>query len=75
VTDTANIIASKNLSITIGYAVWDVNRDGSINVLDMISLSQHLGETGKPGWILQDVNGDGVINTLDMIIIGQHWTG
>ena len=45
------------------------------NVLDMISVSQHWGESGTPGWIRQDVNSDGVINSLDMIIIGQNWTG
>ena len=62
-------------TFTTGYAAWDVNRDGTVNVLDMISISQHWGESGTPGWIPQDVNGDGVINALDMIIIGQHWTG
>ena len=51
------------------------SKDGIINVLDMTSVSQHLGETGTAGWLPQDVNNDGVINSLDMIIIGQHWTG
>ncbi len=53
----------------------DVNNDDHVNVLDMILIGQHWGETGSPGWILQDVKKDGVINVLDMIIIGQHWTG
>jgi hypothetical protein len=25
--------------------------DGAINVLDMVSISQHWGESGSPGWI------------------------
>ena len=75
VTDNLSATATKALSITVGYAAWDVNKDGAVNVLDMISISQHWGETGSPGWIAQDVNGDGVINSLDMIIIGQHWNG
>ena len=75
VTDRANTTATKTLTITVGYAAWDVNRDGTINVLDMINISQHWGESGTADWILQDVNSDGVINVLDMIIIGQHWTG
>jgi Dockerin type I domain len=49
--------------------------DGSINVLDMISVGQHWGETGTPGWIREDVNRDGTVNVLDYTIVGQHWTG
>ena len=75
VTDSTSATATKSLSITVAYAAWDVNMDGAVNVLDMISVSQHMGETGTPGWIRQDVNGDGVINVLDEIAIGQHWTG
>jgi len=54
---------------------WDVNLDLSGNVLDMILMGQHWGETGAAHWIREDVNRDGAINVLDMILIGQHWTG
>ena len=57
------------------YATWDINMDGSVNVLDMTLISQDLGQTGTPGWIREDVNNDGVINILDLVLIGQHWTG
>lgn len=53
----------------------DVNNDGSVNVLDMIRVGQHWGETGTPGWIPEDIRKDGVINILDMIVIGQNWSG
>jgi PKD repeat protein len=53
----------------------DVNSDGHINVLDMILVGQHWGETGTPCWRPEDINIDGVINVLDMILIGQNWTG
>jgi hypothetical protein len=56
VTDNGSVTATKQLSITIGSATWDVNKDGIINVLDMTSVSQHLGETGTAGWLPQDVN-------------------
>ena len=75
VTDSVGGTATKALSITVAYAIWDVNMDGAVNVLDMILISQHMGETGTPGWIREDVNHDGVINVLDMVIVGQHWTG
>lgn len=53
----------------------DANCDGKVNVLDMILIGQHWGETGEPGWIQGDVKRDGVINVLDMIMVGQNWTG
>ena len=55
------------------YADWDTNKDGSVNVLDMIVVGQRFGETGDRGWIDQDATHDGKINVLDMILIGQHW--
>ena len=55
--------------------VGDVNGDGAVNVLDMVLIGQHWGETGTPGWIPEDVKEDGVINVLDMVLVGQHWTG
>jgi hypothetical protein len=54
-------------SVTISTAPWDVNGDGFVNVLDMISVGQHFGETGSPGWIPEDVNRDGVIDVRDML--------
>jgi hypothetical protein len=57
------------------YEDWDVNSDGATNILDVILVGQHWGETGLTGWIRADVNKDGIINVLDMIIIGQNWTG
>ena len=53
----------------------DVNDDGRVDIIDLVLLGQHWGETGTPGWIPQDVKVDDVINVLDMVVIGQHWTG
>lgn len=51
---------------------WDVNGDGSCNVLDAIPLGMKWNQTvpkGSP----EDVNGDGSVNVLDAIPLGQHW--
>jgi hypothetical protein len=53
----------------------DINCDGVVNILDLIRVVQHWGETGSNGWIVEDVNYDGRIGILDIIVIGQHWTG
>ena len=44
----------------------DVNADGVINVLDLIIVSQALGEK-KP-----DLNDDGIVNVLDLIFVAQR---
>jgi hypothetical protein len=54
-------------------SAWDVNQDGSIDVLDMILVGNHFGETGDPGWIAEDVKPDGSIDVLDLILIGNHF--
>jgi hypothetical protein len=64
-----------NITVVQLYEDWDVNGDGATNVLDMILIGQHWGETGLAGWTQVDANEDGSINVLDMIIIGQNWTG
>jgi hypothetical protein len=54
---------------------WDVNGDTESNILDMVLVGQHWGESGLTGWILEDTNEDGTVDILDLIIIGQNWTG
>jgi adhesin HecA-like repeat protein len=68
---------SEDITFTVVklFEDWDTNGDGAVNVLDIIVVGQHWGESGKAGWIQADVNSDGIINVLDNIIIGQHWTG
>jgi hypothetical protein len=66
----------EDIAITVGNVLRpDVNGDGSINVLDMITIGQHWSQTGAGGWIRQDINEDGAVNVLDATLIGQHWTG
>ena len=50
---------------------WDVNRDGTTNILDMVSVSRDFGKSASLN-SPSDVNGDGVINILDLIVVAQH---
>ncbi len=49
----------------------DVNRDGQVNVLDMIRVSRHFGEDASAN-PQADVNQDGIINIQDLIVVAQH---
>ena len=50
---------------------WDVNGDGTTNILDLVLISQDFGKSASPN-SRADVNGDGVINILDLIVVAQH---
>jgi len=55
---------------------WDVNRDGRIDILDLLIVALWYGKSiswvdishGNP-----DVNGDGVVNLADLILVGRHF--
>jgi hypothetical protein len=56
------------------YPAWDVNQDGSVNVLDLTAIGQRWAQTGAAGWVREDVNKDGTVNALDAVSVAQHWT-
>ncbi|WP_445474214.1 disaggregatase related repeat-containing protein [Methanococcoides methylutens] len=50
---------------------WDVNRDGTVNILDLTIVAQNLGTTKPhPSW---DVNEDGEVNIQDLTIVAYHF--
>lgn len=42
----------------------DINGDGFVNILDLVSVSTNFGKTGEN---IADVNGDSVVNILDLV--------
>ena len=51
---------------------WDVNRDGRVNIVDLILVTQNFGQS-HPTDPRVDVNGDGTINIFDAIVVAQHF--
>ncbi len=54
------------------YPAWDVNEDGSVNILDLVLVGQNIGGsiTAVPR---ADVNADGSINILDLVLVAGHF--
>ena len=51
----------------------DVNGDGIVNILDLVSVSANFGKTGQN---IADVNGDGIVNIVDLVkVAGEMGTG
>ena len=53
---------------------WDVNHDMKVDLMDVIIVSEHFGEsvTGKT-YNNPDVNGDGVVDIADLVLIVRHF--
>ncbi|MDE0326255.1 MAG: leucine-rich repeat domain-containing protein [Candidatus Poribacteria bacterium] len=52
----------------------DVNRDGVVNILDMILVSKHIGKPVSDA-PRTDINGDGIVNILDLVAIAGNLDG
>lgn len=55
---------------TVDYSIYDVNRDGVVNQLDITRAQRHYGTDDA----ICDVNGDGEVNIADLILILNHYT-
>ena len=53
------------------FPAWDVNEDGNVNILDLVVVSQNLGQS-EPDNPRADVNGDKEVNILDLVLVAQH---
>ena len=57
----------------VPIASVDVNSDGIVNILDLVSVSANFGKTGQSP---ADVNGDGVVNIVDLVkVAGEMGAG
>ena len=67
---TALSVTKRNGEVVVRQsAPWDLNNDGTVNVLDLTLVARDLGKTGLPAG---DVNGDGSVNVLDLVLVAQH---
>ena len=57
--------------VSIEVPAWDVNKDGTTSILDLILVGQNFGKT-KPTNARADVNGDGKVNISDLILVAGH---
>jgi len=44
----------------------DVNRDGVVNIQDLVIVNVRFGQTGKNS---ADINGDGIVNIVDLVLV------
>jgi len=71
--DTSNNAVTSSTVLFSMPPNWDVNRDGSITVLDLVLISNHYGGSGGVGWIREDVDNNGKVEVLDMVMVSGHF--
>ncbi len=52
---------------------WDVNRDGYVNILDLVSVNIYYGKTDFPLSQNPDVNRDGKVDSKDIALVIEHF--
>ena len=67
-------VESYEIALTIEEQViaGDANRDGQVNILDLVLVAQQFGQS-MPADSPADVTGDGVVNILDLVRVAQNF--
>ena len=69
--DTNYTVNPINKKFVITVPNWDVNRDGEVDILDLILVAQDIGKTSG-AHLRTDVNGDGRRNIQDLVLVASH---
>ncbi len=74
-TDAAgNSSVNNDKTASVITAPWDVNSDGSVDILDANAVGSNMGGNPVPSpGLYVDVNDDGEVNFLDLILVGLHF--
>ena len=67
VMDAVGSITEKQFSVDLTALLADANRDGNVNILDLVKTASNFGKSNGVG----DVNGDGVVNIFDLTLIAS----
>ena len=63
--------AELTTNTTIEPVPWDLNADGTVNILDLVAVANQFGESGEG--LSGDVNMDGEVNILDLVQVASYF--
>jgi Ca2+-binding EF-hand superfamily protein len=50
---------------------WDLNADGTVDILDLVQVANQFGESGEG--LSGDVNMDGEVDILDLVQVASYF--
>lgn len=71
--DTSNNQATSSTVVFSMPPNWDVNRDGLVDILDFVWISNRYNQIGANGWVVEDVDNNGRIEVLDFTLVSVHF--
>lgn len=66
----STVLSATTVETAVKYSIYDVNRDGVVNQLDITRAQRYYGTDDE----ICDVNEDGEVNIADLILILNHYT-
>jgi len=60
-----------SFELTLSLPPWDVNGDGEVDIVDLVTVGLHFGESGEN--VTGDVNNDGTVDIIDLVLVGIHF--
>ena len=73
--DNTKLVKTVDSCLGIEILVGDVNGDGSVNILDVISIVAYMTDQidlSDDSFIAADYNADGSINVIDIVILIEY---
>ncbi len=55
----------------IDYPPWDLDKNGSVNIFDLVGVASQFGQTAQG--LTGDIDGNGTVNIFDLVLVASHF--
>ena len=55
----------------IDYPPWDLDKNGSVNIFDLVGVASQFGQTAQG--LSGDIDGNGTVNIFDLVLVANHF--